>query len=167
MKYNLDANALIYLIKSKTANLFVNLVNKDVVVDTSVYKEAIEDGIEKGYPDANLAKKWLEQYRIPVIPIDISPMLSKFKDPGETSCYLLGKEGSICISSDIRALKKLKRMNIQTIQLDSFFFSQFRKKMISKKEFIGILDKLEVIYATLPERKLVFLQNIKDEEKNE
>ena len=86
----------------------LKLKKYDIVIDKSVYNEVIEKGIENKYPDAYNAKNFLEKNQIPIIPINVKSDLSKFRDLGETSCYLLAKKDGICISSDIRANKKFK-----------------------------------------------------------
>jgi hypothetical protein len=141
----------------------MELINNDIEIDTSVYKEIVEDGVKYGHADALLAQEFLQKYKIPIIPLDISSMLPVFKDPGETSCYFLSKAGNVCISSDRRAFKKFKRMKIQVIQLDTFFFIQTKRKKLSPHKFIEVLEFLEQIYATYPERKLTFLNNLEEE----
>ncbi len=75
-----------------------------------------------GYSDAKLAKNWLEENRIPIIPVDIKEYPHILKDAGETSCYLITKEtSSICISSDNRTIKKLKNQEVNVLQIDVFF----------------------------------------------
>ena len=168
MKFNLDANTLIYLIKSQLNTLFFKLVNSQVEIDTSVFDEVVNQGIKKGYSDARLAKNWLEENRIPIIPVDVKEHLPLFNDAGETSCYLLAKEKkSICISSDNRAIKKLKMQDIKVLQIDSFFYSYYCKTQISKKKIIEILDVLENIYATTSERKAFFLERMIRREEDE
>ncbi|MHA1734549.1 MAG: hypothetical protein ACTSU5_21645, partial [Promethearchaeota archaeon] len=96
MKWILDANTLIYLVKTNLQNRFMELVRHDVILDTSVFQESVTVGIQRGYPDANRIKAFLEHHRIPVIPVDIGPKLHIFKDAGETSCFLLGESEGIC-----------------------------------------------------------------------
>ena len=56
MRYILDANALIYLVKSGLSQKFLKLLEDNVVIDSSVYEEVIEKGINNEYPDAHKAK---------------------------------------------------------------------------------------------------------------
>ena len=168
MRFILDANALIYLVKTGLAQDFINLTEDDVIIDKSVYNEVVEKGMENKYPDAYNAKDFLEKNQIPIIPIDIKSDLSKFRDPGETSCYILAKEEGICISSDIRANDKFKNLNVAFMELDSFFFNQLLKKRIDKKRFINILNELKSVNGTSANRISVFMELISNEgERNE
>ena len=168
MRFILDANALIYLVKAGLSQEFFDLTEDDVVIDKSVYNEVVEKGMEKKYPDAYNTKDFLEKNQIPIIPIDIKSDLSKFRDPGETSCYILTKKEGICISSDIRANKKFKNLNVAFMELDTFFYNQFLKKKIDKKRFINILNELKGVYGTSANRISVFMELLQNEgEKNE
>lgn len=161
MRFILDANAMIYLAKAHLFEMFMKLIkNNDLVIDNNVYNEVVERGIENRYADAYLAKDFLETFRIPVISVDISSDLQKFRDPGETSCYLLAEEDGICITSDIRATKKFENHNIEYMELDLFFFQQFLKKNIGKLEFIKILNDLKRVNGTTANRISVFLEVI-------
>ncbi len=158
MRWILDSNSLIYLIKADLEDLFYKLTEKDIVIDTSVFHEVVEVGIKKKYPVAERAKNFLERYRIPIISIDISSELGKFRDPGETSCYLLTKKEGVCISSDVRATKKFSQFNLSWMQLDTFFYQNCLNKKILMNEFEEILEKLEKVQATTPERKYALLR---------
>ncbi|MHA1378115.1 MAG: hypothetical protein ACTSRG_07010 [Candidatus Helarchaeota archaeon] len=131
-----------------------------MVVDKNVYDEVVNKGIENKYPDAYNANDFLERNQIPIIPVDISLDLSKFRDPGETSCYILAKKEGICISSYIRANKKYKSFNIPCLVLDTFFYNQLLKKNIDKKKFISILNELKSVNGTSANRVSVFLELI-------
>ena len=114
MRWILDACTLIYLIKAKIFTKFMELINYPVVIDSSVYQEVVIDGKANNYPDAIEAEKLLNNYRIPIISIDVSKELFRFVDPGETSCYLLGMEDGICLTSDDRAYRKFMKENLET-----------------------------------------------------
>jgi len=62
-----------------------------------------------------------------MIPIDISNDLQLFRDPGETSCFVLGKESGITITADRRAYNKFLKHQIH-VRLDFF-----RSYIISNK----------------------------------
>ncbi|MBD3230115.1 MAG: hypothetical protein GF329_18195 [Candidatus Lokiarchaeota archaeon] len=57
------------------------------------------------FPDAFEAEKSLNNFKIPVISIDVSEQLNWFIDPSETSCYILSEEEGICLTNDDRAYK--------------------------------------------------------------
>jgi len=165
MRFILDANALIYLVKTGLSQEFINLTEDDVIIDKSVYNEVVEKGMENKYPDAYNAKDFLEKNQIPIIPININSDLSKFRDSCETSCYILAKKEGICINSDIRANKKFKNLNVASMELDTFFYNQLLKKRIDKKRFINILNELKGVNGTSANRISVFMELISNEGK--
>jgi hypothetical protein len=156
----LDANCLIYLVKSNLADFFIEITNDPVVIDKNVYEEVVEEGIKHGYPDANQISALLQKYNIPIIPVDVQTDLDKFKDHGETSCYLLAHQEGICITCDRRATKKFSLYGVLWMQLDNYFYQQYVNGVVSLKKIIDVIDKLETVYATTPERKIVFLKLI-------
>ena len=164
MNWILDANTIIYIVKAGLDDIFMKMVVGKSKIDTSVYNEVVEKGEELEYDDALIAKRILQKYQIPIIPVDISEKLSIFRDPGETSCHLLTDKEDICISSDKRAIQKLKNHKTNVVRLDEFFLFQAMQNSISKKKFFACLEKLERVYATTAERKVTL---IKEFEKNE
>lgn len=167
MKYILDANTLIYLTKLNLHEYFIQLlIDDEIRIDTSVYKETVEDGMKHKYPDGVLIKNWLEKYQIPIIPVDISEMISLYRDPGETSCAILvskDPEDSICITSDIKTINKFEKYAIPFAQIDSFFYGMVLEKNINSKTFFDILYQLESVYAIKSERILYFRELLEDE----
>lgn len=158
-----DANPLIYLCKTNLFQRFISLTSNPILIDTSVYKEVVEDGIKANYPDAFIAKKYLNDYKIPIISTDISHDLPYFRDPGETSSYLLTKQGGICITTDNQARKKMRQLNVDSLQLDEYFFNLAWQKKIEIKEFESIMMKLEQVNATTVSRFTIFLTELKKE----
>ncbi len=161
MRWILDANALVYIVKAKLTDSFIDLTNKDVVIDTSVYQEAVVDGIAQNHIDALEVKKFLERNQIPSIPVDISNDIGRFKDAGETSCFLLARQEGICLTSDTRAFKKFKNQGVSCMQPDIFFLTKFLEKRIGEVDLERALDALLEVYATTSERKLEILSAIK------
>ncbi|MHA1660265.1 MAG: hypothetical protein ACTSUT_14230 [Promethearchaeota archaeon] len=138
-----------------------------MIIDKSVYNEVVEKGMEHKYLDVYDAKNILEKNQIPIIPIDIKSDLSKFRGPGEISCYLLAKKEGTCINSNIRANKKFKIFNTAFMELYTFFYNQLLKNTIDKKRFIKILNELKGVNGTSANRISVFLELLSNEgEKN-
>ncbi len=161
MRWILDSCTLIYLTKTDSFARFIELIEYPVVIDTSVHKEVIINGKAKGYKDALNTEKNLKRFRIPVISIDISNDIEYFKDPGETSCYLLAKDDGICLTSDERAYKKFKRRGLEVMRLDTFFFQKCIDGLLTEQDFINILEQLEFINATKPKSILFFVKKLK------
>ncbi|MHA1518614.1 MAG: hypothetical protein ACTSRK_00390 [Promethearchaeota archaeon] len=139
------------------------------MIDTSVYEEVVDGGIKNNYPDAISTKKWLQRYKIPIIPIDITEDLPIYRDPGETSCAILVADDvqeSVCITSDRKAIKKFDQNNIPHTQLDTFYYKLLLDTKITEKAFFDILYQLETVYATSTERILYFYELIQQNPKS-
>ncbi len=166
MRWILDACTLIYLIKTKLFNKFMELADNEVVIDSSVFQEAVIDGKANKYHDAFEAEEILNTNRVPVISIDISEDLYRFIDAGETSCYLLAKEDGICLTSDDRAYRKFINEHLNAMRLDTFFYEKFNNNRLSKSDFLRILSKLELVNASKPKSILFFMKKLQEREEN-
>ncbi len=160
MRWILDSCTLIYLVKAKLFKRFNELIEFKMVIDTSVFEEVVINGKKEGYKDACEAENILKEFKIPIIPIDVSNDIELFRDAGETSCYILAKEQGICLTSDDRAYKKIRELEQNTVRLDTFFFQKCKEKNITPDEFIKILEKLESINATKPKSILFFMKKL-------
>ena len=166
MRWILDACTLIYLIKAKLFNQFIEIVKFPVVIDSSVYQEVVINGKANNYPDAFEAEEILNENRVPVISINVSKDLFRFIDPGETSCYLLALEEGICLTSDDRAYKKFLRENLKAMRIDNFYFEKLNQNQLIKTDFLQILNKLELINATKPKSILFYMKKLQQMEEN-
>jgi len=164
MRWILDACTLIYLIKAKLFNNFMELVEFPVVIDSSVYQEVVINGKANNYPDAIEAEEILNENRVPVISIDVSKDLFRFIDPGETSCYLLAMEEGICLTSDDKAYKKFLNENLKAMRIDNFYFEQLNQNRLKKPDFLLILNKLESVNATKPKSILFYMKKLQEME---
>ncbi|HME55087.1 MAG TPA: hypothetical protein VKM55_22970 [Candidatus Lokiarchaeia archaeon] len=158
MRWILDANTLIYLIKANLQDKFLQLIHDPAIIDSSVHEEVVERGIAQGHLDAIAAKRFLEENQIPIIPVDVSNDITYFKDVGEASCYNLTKQSGTCITSDTRAIKKLKTTGASCMQLDIFFLTKFLEHSIDEITLENTLDDLLHVNATTPERKMEILK---------
>ena len=166
MRWILDACTLIYLIKAKLFNNFMEIVEFPVVIDSSVYQEVVINGKTNNYPDATEAEEMLNEYRVPVVSIDVSKDLFRFIDPGETSCYLLAMEEGICLTSDDKAYKKFLNENLKAMRIDNFYFEKLNQNRLKKADFLLILNKLESINATKPKSILFYMKKLQEMEEN-
>ncbi|NVM37901.1 MAG: hypothetical protein HWN81_20075 [Candidatus Lokiarchaeota archaeon] len=166
MRWILDACTLIYLIKAKLFNHFMEIVEFPVVIDSSVYQEVVINGKANNYPDAIEAEEILNENRVPVISIEVSKDLFRFIDPGETSCYLLAMEEGICLTSDDKAYKKFLNENLKAMRIDNFYFEKLNQNRLIKKDFLLILNKLESVNATKPKSILFYMKKLQEMEEN-
>ena len=166
MRWILDACTLIYLIKAKLFNQFMEIVDFPVVIDSSVYQEVVINGKANNYPDAFEAEEILNENRVPVISIDVSKDLFRFIDPGETSCYLLAIEEGICLTSDDKAYKKFLNENLNAMRIDNFYFEKLNQNRLKKTDFLLILNKLESVNATKPKSILFYMKKLQEIEEN-
>ncbi len=167
MRWILDSCTLIYLVKANLFKQFMELVDYPVVIDSSVYQEVIIDGKANNYPDAFETETYLNNYKIPIIPLDVSSELNRLIDIGETSCYILGKEDGVCLTSDDKAFKKFKRENLNVMRVDSFYIEMYRQKKVSETGLFDILKRLQFINATKPESIILFREEIEKEKQGE
>ena len=166
MRWILDACTLIYLIKAKLFNHFMEIVEFPVVIDSSVYQEVVIYGKANNYPNAVEAEEILNENRVPVISIDVSKDLFRFIDPGETSCYLLAIEEGICLTSDDKAYKKFLNENLKAMRIDNFYFEKLNQNQLKKTEFLLVLNKLESVNATKPKSILFYMKKLQEREDN-
>ncbi len=162
MRWILDANSLIYLTKAGLMQKFMDLADFKTVIDKEVYYEVVERGRERNKPDSDKADQYLKNNNIPIIPVNIEGDLVHFKDPGETSCYVLAKSEGICITNDFRAIKKFRARQVDTMPLELFFGRRYRDGRLSEVEFEGILEKLVAVNALTQERKIFALKKNQD-----
>lgn len=166
MRWILDACTLIYLIKAKLFNRFMEIVEFPVVIDSSVYQEVVINGKANNYLDAIEAEEILNENRVPVISINVSKDLFRFIDPGETSCYLLAIEEGICLTSDDKAYKKFLNENLKAMRIDNFYFEKLNQNRLKKTDFLLILNKLESVNATKPKSILFYMKKLQEMEEN-
>lgn len=156
MRLILDACTLIYLVKANLFDRFMKLSITDVVViDSSVYEEAVIVGKQKNYPDAILIEDALTRHNIAIIAIDVKPHLEKFQDAGETSCYILASLDGICITTDKKARAKYKGFNISAMKLDQYFYQLTTIGTVTAAEFLDVLKRLQNVNAI--DAKLVLM----------
>ncbi|MFO8020458.1 MAG: hypothetical protein R6U96_17685 [Promethearchaeia archaeon] len=163
MRWILDACTLIYLVKTNLFENFVDLIDYPLIIDSSVHEEVVLNGKRHNYTYAFEAEKLLKQFRIPVIPIDVSKYLILFRDAGETSCYILAKEEGICLTSDERAYKKFLKHGKKVIRLDTFYFRKCVEGRLTKQEFMNALNRLESVNATKPKSILFFMKKLENQ----
>jgi len=132
MRWILDACTLIYIVKLKLFENFISLIQHPLVIDSSVFEEVITKGMLNNYSDAFEAEKLLQRFKIPVISIDISQDFHFFRDVGETSCFILAKDGGIYITSDDKTYKKMFKLGQKVIRLDSFYFQNYLDKKLKE-----------------------------------
>jgi hypothetical protein len=160
MRWILDACTLIYLVKSNLFDLFYSLAKFPICIDTSVFDESVIQGKKHNHQDAITVEKALMKFKIPVIPVEIQEYISIFRDPGETSLYILANDDGVGVTSDRRAYNKFLEHNINVLKLEQFFFQKYIDKLLTKKDLIDILAKLEEIWALSSKEHLNILSNI-------
>lgn len=141
MKIALDACVLIYLAKANLLYSFYKHFN-ELYIDQEVYNEVITNGKEKGYGDAILVEVFIDEFQIPVISVDIQAELADFRDPGETSTFIISKD-KLALTNDIRAYKKLRVKGSKCLVLDSFIIMAVLENLLDKetaKEWLKLLN---------------------------
>ncbi len=162
MRWILDANSLIYMIKAGLSQKFVELSDFGIVIDKEVYHEVVENGLTRQKPDAPRVDQFLKDNNIPIIPTNIKEELLIFKDAGEASCFVLSKSEGVCITNDARALRKFRSCHIDSMPFDIFFGKRYREGRLSESEFETILDGLVKVNAITQEQKIFSLKKNKE-----
>lgn len=165
MRWIFDACTLIYLVKSELFEKFHLLSDYTICIDSSVYNEVVTEGKAHEFDDALIVEKVLKTFKIPIIPVEIGKFLETFRDPGETSTFLLAKEDGVGVTSDRRAYTKFRQRNARVIKLEQFFFQKYLEEKIDILEFMRVLKKLEEVWAITSKDYLNILVkiNYKDE----
>jgi hypothetical protein len=159
----LDTCTLISLVKTNLTEDFWALIQQshhDLVIDSDVFTEAVEQGRLFNHPDAEDVNGFLIDKQIPILSTDITSELPKYRDPGETSCAILSSESGVVLTGDIKARKRFQKYHIPCLGLDEYFFNQLRLNYLSVENFRKILMSLESINAISPERKLFYFRNM-------
>lgn len=149
MSFILDSYIFIYLVKSNTFEQFKNLVD-EIVIDNHIYYEVVTKGKLYGYKDAFEADLLIKKYDIQIINVEIINEINYFKDPGETSTFLLINH-RIGLTSDIGAYKKIVKRKDHILMIDSFIISQYGNKKITREkciEWLGLLYNVGAFSST-------------------
>jgi hypothetical protein len=162
MRWILDACTLIYLVKAGLFDRFIQLTELDVVIDSSVYEETVIQGKDHNYSDAFLIEDALAKHNIASISLDVKPYLEKFKDKGETSCYILASSDGTCVTTDKKACAKFKGFGISALKLDEYFYQAFESGSITKINFLDILRQLDNVNA-IDAKMMIFYQDLADQ----
>jgi len=160
MRYILDTNCLIYLVKAGLAGVCFSLTGRNLVIDTEVYNEAVSKGKWIGSLDALKIEEFMKDNNIPIIPTNITKEIVIFRDPGEASCSVLCKAGGTCITGDIVAMKKFVRENQQAIRVEFYFFQRWFDNDVLTDDMKEILRKLEAVNAITHQRREFVLEQM-------
>ncbi|OLS13560.1 MAG: hypothetical protein RBG13Loki_2811 [Promethearchaeota archaeon CR_4] len=162
MRWILDANSLIYLTRAGLTQKFVDLADFQTVIDKEVYHEVVERGKDRNKPDSDQADQYLKTNNIPIIPVNIDRVIGHFKDPGEASCFVLAKSEGVCVTNDIRAIKKFRAQQVDAMPFEIFFGRRYREGRLPGAEFERILEELVKANALTQERKIFTLKKNQD-----
>ncbi|MFQ5977001.1 MAG: hypothetical protein ACE5OZ_02575 [Candidatus Heimdallarchaeota archaeon] len=151
---SLDACALIYLGKASLLEQILKTVSK-VVIDQEVFEEVVVQGKAGGYADAQAIEATLQNYKIPIIVVNVQQELPFFRDKGETSTFLLSIENRVCVTSDRRAFTKFESRGAEVLRTDTLLFKLLLSQKINYKIAASGLEALLKVGGTTPERFLV------------
>jgi hypothetical protein len=160
MRYILDTNCLIYLVKAGLAGLCYSLTGRNLVIDSDVYNEAVSKGKWIGSLDAMEIEDFLKDNNVPIIPTNIEKEITVFRDPSEASCSVLCKAGGTCITGDIVAIKKFMKENQQAIRVEFYFFQKWLDNDVLTDDMKEILRKLEAVNAITHQRREFVLEQM-------
>ena len=145
IKASFDTTPLIYFTKAGFQENLVKLFQ--IVIDSDVYREAVLNGIRKGFADALLLDKLVKQGKIEITSpqTDLTKYSTIYKlGFGELSTILLVKEGitDLAIIDDSYARKVAKTLGLKVH--GSLFVLKYavKKHEITPHEALQVLHKM-------------------------
>lgn len=135
----MDASPLIYAIKGNYLNLFRQLFDKLIIVD-SIYDEVVIDGKRRQKRDAYVAEKFIDD-----------GLLERHANDDNPPQYLLGKgeiavihstkiENCYALIDDHKARKIALKNNINTKWTLLLFLELLQKRFITEEEFNSLIN---------------------------
>jgi predicted nucleic acid-binding protein len=158
VKLVFDSCSLIYLAKINQLSI-LKKISSELYIDEEVFKESVVSGKTHGYRDSFILDRFINDY-FKITHQDISKEIEYFGAKGETSTYLLGRDG-ICITSDRKAFQKMLKRGSNVIKIEDLLYIYVKKQKITAKKFIQLLNELLKIDAISPEKYHVLMEEIK------
>jgi len=138
-----DADGLIKLAKAGMTEAIAK--NYTCIISEQVYEEVVIEGKKRLHQDAFEIERLIEAKKIKVISIQLKE--SNDLGKGELSTYKIA-ENNIIVSDDRKFLSFLQNENKPFIVPAHFIAALAQKRMISKKEGIGALNRIKKLITT-------------------
>jgi predicted nucleic acid-binding protein len=143
-----DAGPLIALGKLKSLSLIEKLYGK-ICISEEVYREAVLEGIKRGYDDALSIKLFIEHQGIETVRVkhsEIEPaLLEERLDPGEieTIHLALVLESDVVLLDEEAAREAARRRKLRVKGTIGVIVEGFRKHILSLEEAELMLEEIE------------------------
>lgn len=162
-----DANALIHLAKAQL--LQEALGSAKVHVGDTIYREAVETGIEEGHADAYLLDRFIEREcerkRSPPEEA-IQDLSAELGGSGEAEALLLSRdtdEACTIVTSDKRAHRRIDARGSDVVRTDMLLFHRFRRGDLDRHDLYESLLSLRQANGTTDGRIAFFLTRLEEE----
>ena len=137
-----DSSPLIHITKMGKID-FILKKFKYITIPSSVFKEAIEDGITAGYSDAIILKNFFEEKKIEKVNIKQHEFILKnYLHPGEYEAILLAQEkNGLLVMDEKKGRLVAERKNIEAITTVDLLLLLCKEKAINYALFQSNLGK--------------------------
>jgi hypothetical protein len=169
-----DANALIYL--SKAGLLEDVLVDggkrlevERVRVGECAHEEAVERGVQAGYTDAHVLKRFVERECESVETGKRSPMdhlVDRLGGRGEAEALLLARqteEPTCVVTSDRRAYERIDRTGTQVVRTDTLVYTAHEEGHLPRYDLYEQLLSLRQVNGTTDARLAFFVNQTEEQ----
>lgn len=152
-----NASPLIVLAKIEQLNILSALFDK-IIIPEEVYKEAVIDGLARGYPDALALRRFLHQVRWEIRPVDSTKFDEDLRDVqldrGEKAAIYLAsqKPASLLLIDEKHARDFASARGCPVIGTLGILVNAFYKELIS-------FSTLELIIAELMQRDDIWISH--------
>lgn len=150
-----DACSLIWVIKVEIFNIMQNLFEK-IIITSEIVNEAVNKGLQKGYPDAKIIQEKINDKEIIVIECEEKYYLNLGDGESEvlSVTQLEQKKGlnAIFITQDKKAKKIAMINNVPTQGVEICLLEAGLKKLITREEFLQKLYQLGTEFLIPNER---------------
>jgi predicted nucleic acid-binding protein len=151
----IDASSFIYSIKMDWINVLKELY-EDLIITSSVHKEVILNGKNRGKPDAFIGEKLIKKYDIQIHDIEKNSEVEIGLGEGETDTILNTIELKCsCLIDDKKAIRIAESFDLQVFSIPISLLDAYKRQKIDDKKFEMFFQKW--IIAASPSYEDIFL----------
>lgn len=151
----IDASSFIYSIKMDWINVLKELY-EDLIITSSVHKEVILNGKNRGKADAFIGEKLIKKYDIQIHDIEKNSEVEIGLGEGETDTILNTIELKCsCLIDDKKAIRIAESFDLQVFSIPISLLDAYKRQKIDDEKFEMFFQKW--IIAASPSYEDIFL----------
>lgn len=151
----IDASSFIYSIKMDWINVLKELY-EDLIITSSVHKEVILNGKNRGKPDAFIGERLIKKYDIQIHDIEKNSEVEIGLGEGETDTILNTIELKCsCLIDDKKAIRIAESFDLQVFSVPISLLDAYKRQKIDDEKFEMFFQKW--IIAASPSYEDIFL----------